>query len=90
MRRQGGVALVFGGVLHACCMCVPIDPAAPPHRLPSCTRSSPALLALQEGIQKRELALAGAAAQAALAALCLWRGFKEEEAPLEKLVSATK
>lgn len=32
-----------------------------------------------EGIQKRELSLASAAGQAVVGALCLWRGFKDDE-----------
>lgn len=33
----------------------------------------------QEGYQKKELAWGSAAGMAAMAALCLWRGFKEDE-----------
>ena len=33
----------------------------------------------QKGYQKRELAYAAAAGQAAMAALCLWRGFKDDD-----------
>lgn len=39
-----------------------------------------AAAALQEGIQKRDVGLAGVAAQAAVGALCLWRGYREDEA----------
>ena len=34
---------------------------------------------LQEGHQKKELAWPSAAAMAGMAALCLWRGFREDE-----------
>lgn len=34
---------------------------------------------VQEGLQTKELAWASAAGMAAMSALCLWRGFKEDE-----------
>ncbi|PSC68027.1 apurinic endonuclease-redox isoform X3 [Micractinium conductrix] len=37
---------------------------------------------VQEGIQKRDVGLAGVAAQAAVGALCLWRGYREDEAAM--------
>ncbi len=40
---------------------------------------SDSCLHLQEGHQKKELAWPSAAAMAGMAALCLWRGFKEDE-----------
>lgn len=34
---------------------------------------------VQEGYQKKDISYAGAAGQAALAALCLWKGFEGED-----------
>jgi len=34
---------------------------------------------VQEGYQKKDLSYAAAAGQAALGALCLWKGFEDEE-----------
>lgn len=53
--------------------------SATPANTPTYHRSLPTHLHPQEGYQRKELAWGSAAGMAAMAALCLWRGFKEDE-----------